>query len=343
MPVSTTRKPRGIHRGPGKRQISEAEKNKWLFMRKTQLMSVAEWDDPENFKHLPKPKKLIGNEATEIVWPYAVLLQNQLSVHPLTKSIYCFYFQYSFSPEGKQRNTLARNFARECLVPITFHNPQCYIESEMLLDYGEVPFLILHCLDENSVVIPIVEGATLQAGINAVMEMRRSARDLSSASETTPVNSAKSCRDTQKYTKKDLAADVQQITEVIGDSVVNPSEVWRTYHDRPLQNAFLKVNYQWFGEARQEREQHLACYQWPWDEEEVQKPIISNRATKITMALNQTPRDLPERLRLPKPARGLKYTNSQLDSKSHSFARHADNRAFSNGSRWGAPRRSGSN
>ena len=342
MPMSTARKPRGQHRGPDKRQISESEKNKWLFMRKTQLLSLAEWDSPEAYDFLPKAKKIVGNEAAQLVWSYATLLQNKFLVHPFTKSIYCYYFQYSLTQEGERRNNLAKKFARECMIPITYHNSQCYVETEMVLDYGDVPFILIHCLDESTVHVPIILYKTRGAGLKSVSHAR--GIKTNQVDNLCEINYRRAQRNSsEEYTKQQLTEDLSAITETLGNSVSNPDEVWRLLHDRPLQNSYLKINYQWFGESSQEREQHRVQYHWAWNNEPIPIPSLSERHTKTSLSLNQMPASVSEKVHVSKRTHGSIPNKSQLNNGEVIFARNADTRAFSGGSRWGSPMRRSKN
>lgn len=247
MPVSTTRKPRGLHRGPGKRGISEHEKAQWMFMRKAQLMSTSEYTDTEVFRGLPKPKKLFGNEAAEIVWPYAKLLENVYTVHPFTKSIYCYYYQFSNTEQGKMANALARRFAREVMIPITFHNAQCYVETELLLEYGDKPYLVLNGLDGRQEIFSILDGS----------------RD-----------------------KAALVAAVLKKCDEMGEAVKDPEATWTLFNERPNQNNYLRIDYQWMGDTEEERTQHLVRFDWTADEI---TPRTHNRRTKLLDVLNSMP------------------------------------------------------
>ena len=333
FPTSTARKPRGLHRGPHKRQVSEAEQNQWLFMRKAQLVCSAEWDAPENFKHLPKPKKIIGNEASDIVWPYAILLENEVRIHPFIKSIYCYSYQLSLTKTGLHKNNLAKHFARQCMIPLAFHNAQCYVESELLLDYGDSPFFVIHCLDGTSTIIPILFFNTRIAGISGVQKMR-SGKQMNK--ESLPLERPETGA---SYTHLNLLKDIQAIADYIGNSVEQPQDIWSMYNNRPPQNSYLKINYQWLGDTERERAFHSLNYQWLWGDSPVPMPSTPHREARTSMALDQVPNKIPEVVRLTKSTRRSMLGSNQLNAGQLAFARNADTRAFSGGSRLGAPTR----
>ena len=379
-PVSTPRKPRGLHRGPGRRQISEKEIEQWKFMKKTQLQSIAEWKDLDTWKHLPKAKKLFGNEATEIVWPYAVLLENECHVHPFTKSIYCYYFQHSLTPRGKRRIELARQFARECMIPITFHNAQCYVETEMLLEYGDLPYLVINCLDERQFIFPIYgesrphefhekassEGSGYkedhdtqgkngqgnnppESGIKSESQVPSEFSYGGLENENLHLISTNAAKGhpegkfplhqyqhTGPYTKRDLLREVIAATHFLGNGIRDVTEAWRVYNERPNQNHYIRVDYQWFGETPEERSQHTVQFDWSVDNTEVATPpFVSNRRYRRAAALNMTD-GVTEMFPRAKGRMG----NSATQDKSTMWAsKDNDPRTCAAGSRWGAPAR----
>lgn len=216
-----------------------------------ELTMQGEWDELEAFKGLPKPKKQFGNEAAEIVWPYVVLMQNAVQIHPFTKSIYLYYGQKQVSEQGRRSTEVAKRFAQEHMVPITFHNSQCYVESEMLVGYSDAPWIVVNCLDGKSVCVPIVgtPGANLSDDVQRVLE-----------------------------------AVVAKAAE-LGSNVANPKEIQVSYNDRPLQNQYVRVDYQWMGESAEERMTHLT--HWLWDpRDEDLAPKVRNRDASLLSWLN---------------------------------------------------------
>ncbi|SCU72604.1 uncharacterized protein TEOVI_000418100 [Trypanosoma equiperdum] len=251
VPTSTSRRPTGLHRGPGKRQTSEREAAQYKFIRRWELQMRDEWDQLEPFKGLPKPKRQFGNEAAEVIWPYALLLERVVKVHPFTKSIYVYYAQRQSTVRGKLAAEIARSFAREFLIPITFHNSQVYTEAEMLLEYSETPWVVLHSLDNGQKprILPVapVEG--------------------------TPAHTA----------VEQLLAEVVQGCEALGASVADPVTATRVLNERPLQNQYVRVDYQWFGDTPDERASHLV--RWEFEPEQIE-PKIRHRTRHVLDWLN---------------------------------------------------------
>lgn len=249
VPTSTDRKPRGMHRGPGKRQTSAQEAAEYQFIKRWDLQMRETWDELEPFKGLPKPKQQFGNEAAEVIWPYAVLLERVVKVHPFTKSVYVYYSQRQSTPLGALAAETAKAFSREYLVPITFHNSQTYVETEMLLEYSETPWAVVHCLDGRHALLPIraTEGNSAKAGADEV-----------------------------------LAAVVRACDE-LGRGVADPREMTRQLSERPLQNQYVRVNYQWFGDTAEERMSHLV--QWDFDTSDV-APAVAGRTRHVLDWLN---------------------------------------------------------
>nr|CCC93863.1 unnamed protein product [Trypanosoma congolense IL3000] len=251
VPTSTSRRPTGLHRGPGKRQTSEREAAQYQFVRKWELQMREEWDELEPFKGLPKPKRQFGNEAAEIIWPYALLLERVVKVHPFTKSIYVYYPQRQSTARGAFAAEVARAFAREFLIPITFHNSQVYVETEMLLEYGETPWVVLHSLEseQQPCILPVVplEDVPLQSAV------------------------------------EQLLAAVVQGCERVGASVSDPVTATRTLNERPLQNQYVRIDYQWFGDTPEERASHLV--QWDFEPEQVE-PRFRHRTRHVLNWLN---------------------------------------------------------
>ncbi|KAH8611899.1 hypothetical protein ERJ75_000988800 [Trypanosoma vivax] len=251
VPTSTSRRPKGLHRGPGKRQTSEREATVYKFIRRWEMQMRDAWDALEPFKGLPKPKRLPGNEAAEVVWPYAMLLERVVKVHPFTKSIYVYYPQRQNTPRGKLAAASARAFAREYLIPITFHNSQVYVETEMLLEYGETPWVVVHSLDSEQ-----------QPSFLPV-----------NPTEGTPVHVAVA----------NLLGSVVEACETLGATVSNPKNVMRMLNERPLQNQYVRVDYQWFGDTPDERVSHLV--RWDFDPTQVE-PILFRRTRHVLDWLN---------------------------------------------------------
>ncbi|RNF21308.1 hypothetical protein TcG_02959 [Trypanosoma cruzi] len=250
VPASTSRRPRGMHRGPGKRQTTEKEAERYRFIKRWDLQMREGWDELEAFKGLPKPKQQFGNEAAEIVWPYAVLLERVVKVHPFTKSIYVYYAQRQSTPLGKLAAETAKRFAREFLIPITFHNSQVYVETEMLLEYNETPWVVVHALDGGQRILPVhpaAEDTSIDAGVTQLLR------------------------------------EVVKTCEALAAAVANPKEVTRMLNERPLQNQYVRINYQWFGDTPDERCSHLV--RWDFDPAEVE-PIMRQRTRHVLNWLN---------------------------------------------------------
>ncbi|ORC85199.1 uncharacterized protein TM35_000371720 [Trypanosoma theileri] len=249
VPTSTSRRPRGLHRGPGKRQTSAQETRQYQFIKRWDLQMREGWDELEAFKGLPKPKRQFGNEAAEVIWPYALLLERVVKVHPFTKSIYVYYGQRQSTPQGKLATDTARRFAREFLIPITFHNSHVYVETEMLLEYNETPWVVVHALDGTQKLVPVrpAEGEDVAAAVTR------------------------------------LLGDVVSACDSLGAAVKDPKAATRALNERPLQQQYLRVDYQWFGDTPEERAQHLV--QWEFDPTEV-TPLLRNRTRHVLDWLN---------------------------------------------------------
>jgi hypothetical protein len=258
MPASTTRRPAGLHRGPNKRMVNAQEKDWYQFVKKWELEMAGDWEPNEKFQHLPKPKKLIGNEACEIVWPYAVLLENIIKIHPFTKSIYVYYPQHTLTDAGEKAASLARRFARECMIPICFHNSQCYVESEMLLEHSDTAWIVVHCLDGRHEIVRVEE-------------------NIFQGNE----NGSKS-QDEQKLI---LLQRVLETASKLGSSVKQPEQLTLQLNERPLQNGFIRVDYQWMGETAEERQSHLVRWIDP-DDRNVTQPLLHHRESKLAEWLN---------------------------------------------------------
>lgn len=228
VPASTDRRPSGMHRGPGKRQTSAKETEQYQFIKKWDLQMRETWDELEPFKGLPKPKMQLGNEAAEIVWPYCLLLEHVIKAHPYTKSIYVYYSEKQSTPLGQLAAAVAKRFSHGYLTPITFHNAHIYVETEMLLEYNETPWVAVHCLDGRHRVLPIKPQAsdTVVDGAEAVLE------------------------------------DVIRACNELGSSVKDPKAMVRLLSERPLQNQYLRINYQWYGDTPDERMSHLVRWDY---------------------------------------------------------------------------------
>lgn len=256
IPLSTDRKPRGFHRGPGKRQTSEREAGAYQFMKKWDLEMSETWDPLEPFQGIPKPKKLLGNEATEIVWPYALLLERVIRVHPFTKSIYLYYShpdRHTLTEEGKWAAQVARAFSHGFLIPITFHNSQVYVETELLLECSDTPWMVIHCMDGRHEILPI--------------------RPPPPTTSCTPATGAAA-----------LLLSVVKLCDSLGTSVRNPKEMTRLLNERPPQNQYLRVDYQWFGDTPEERTSHLV--QWDFDLESLTPILPRSRSRHLMNWLN---------------------------------------------------------
>ncbi|AIO02435.1 hypothetical protein LPMP_352980 [Leishmania panamensis] len=249
VPTSTDRKPTGMHRGPGKRQTAPKEAAQYQFIRKWDLQMRETWDELEPFKGLPKPKAQFGNEAAEVIWPYVLLLENVIKVHPYTKSIYVYYSQRQSTPLGKLAAQVAKRVSQAYLIPITFHNSQVYVEAEMLLEYSETPWVVVNCLDGTHKLIPVKPqaGQTVKAGAEEVLD------------------------------------DIVSACNNMGNAVKNPKEVMQVLGERPLQNQYVRVNYQWYGDTPEERMSHLV--KWDYEPEEV-VPQLRNRTQHVLDWMN---------------------------------------------------------
>ncbi|EPY43296.1 hypothetical protein AGDE_00626 [Angomonas deanei] len=303
VPASTDRKPSGLHRGPGKRQTSAKETEKYQFIKKWDLQMQDAWDDHEAFKGLPKPKVQFGNEATEMVWPYALLLERVVKVHPFTKSIYVYYSQRQMTPDGARAAKAAQAFSREFLIPITFHNAQVYVETEMLLEYSETPWVVLHCMDGRQEILPVRVGDK----------------------DATPKEAATALLD-----------EMVKTCERLGASVEHPKEMTQLLNERPLQNQYLRINYQWFGDTPEERMSHLV--QWDFDPAAVE-PKMRQRTRHVLDRINYDG-NLPthqsvianahreaSRIRSPKTTAGPKtFFNSAGSRANARHARFGDNK-----------------
>lgn len=252
VPLSTDRKPRGFHRGPGKRQTSENETAAYRFIKKWDLQMQETWDPLEPFQGLPKPKKLLGNEAAEIIWPYVVLLERVVKVHPFTKSIYVYYGHMQSTERGKWAAKVARAFSHGYLMPITFHNSQVYVETERLMEYNDTPWIVIHCLDGRHRVMPVCPELPSEG--------------------VTPATAA-----------AELLGQVVQACEELGSQVENPREITRLMNERPPQNQYLRVDYQWFGDTPEDRTSHLVT--WDFELSDVE-PVLRSRTHHVMDWLN---------------------------------------------------------
>ena len=253
VPTSSTRTPSGLHAGPNKRVMNRGEKERFQFIRKWQLQMEETWDNFEAFKGQPKPKRQFGNEACEVIWPYAMLMENQIHIHRFTKSIYVYYPQRQETADGAFAAAVAKRFSQQYLIPITFHNSQCYVETEMLVEYGEVPWVVIHCLDGKHKILPIrsrAPAATAAEGAAA-----SSSSSGAAAASFAPID--------VKAAAEDVMNDVVAAAEELGNSVANVGATLTALHERPLQNQYLRINYQWYGDTQEDRSSHLV--QWNFD------------------------------------------------------------------------------
>lgn len=85
----------------------------------------------------------------------------------------------------------------------------------MLLEYNETPWVVIHCLDGRSKLL----------SVNA-------------ASDKNPTQNVST-----------LLADVVTACSQLGETVNNPKEITRLLNERPLQNQYIRINYQWFGDT----------------------------------------------------------------------------------------------
>ena len=299
MPTSTTRKPRSMRRGnstpitayfsgprtpPGEVQWTDAQKHKvspreareYATHKKWELTMKGEWDDLEKFRHLPKPKKQFGNEGAEIVWPYAVLLQNAHHVHRFTKGIYVYYPQTALTDFGVRAIAVAKAFAQRCLTPITFHNSQCHCEGEMLLEHGDTPWVVVHCLDGRHRTV-VVDNSIF--GALAVADAAK-----------TPAPTLVTMPDVADGVAA-LLQQVQVAAAALGDSVDDVRAVKRLFHERPPQNQYVRVDYQWYGETPEARQAHTV--KWMADSTDADisdaMPRMRHRTNELLTWLNEAP------------------------------------------------------
>lgn len=252
VPLSTDRKPRGFHRGPGKRQTSDKEASAYRFIKKWDLQMRESWDPLEPFQGLPKPKKQLGNEATEIIWPYCVLLERVVKVHPFTKSIYVYYSRWQSTERGKWAAKVAQSFSHGYLIPITFHNSHVYVETELLVEYSETPWIVIHTLDGRHRVLPV--------------------RPADRSATTTPASAA-----------AELLKEVVQASGELGASTKDPKGTTQLLNERPLQNQYVRVDYQWYGDTPEERASHLV--KWDFEPRDVE-PVMRSRNRHVMDWLN---------------------------------------------------------
>jgi hypothetical protein len=237
----------------------------------------AEWDPLERFQHLPKPKRLLGNEACEIVWPYAVLLENIVKIHPFTKSLYVYYPQHALTARGAEAAALARRFSRECLIPICFHNSQCYVETELLLEHGDTAWVVVHCIDGTHEVVRVDPDALRQ----------RAAQSVAGGDDENDGNSSSnggSVAVPQDALRRELLATVLETASRLGSAVAAPELAKQQLNERALQNAFIRVDYQWMGDTEEERTAHLVRWVDP-DDRGVQ-PLMYQRDESVAEWLN---------------------------------------------------------
>jgi hypothetical protein len=261
MPNGTDRKKgrHGYEWMKRSRYMQPREQRRWKAMSKLQLEMGEEWDDLEQFRLLPKPKKVLGNEACHVIWPYPTLLEREVKLHHFTKSIYVYYPQHALTQQGEFYRQVAREFSYEHLIPITFHNNQCYVETEMLVEYNDTPWLVINCLDGRHEIVPVAESTVTGVDDKAPRSVR------------------------VEQGHRALLERVLQTAEKLGSSVEDPNRLMVELHNRPLQNQYVRIDYMWTGRTREERAQHLV--QWT-DDDAAQQPTMRNRQGRLLSWLN---------------------------------------------------------
>ncbi|EPY26922.1 hypothetical protein STCU_06011 [Strigomonas culicis] len=261
------------------------------------------WDELEPFKGLPKPKSQFGNEAAEIIWPYTLLLERVVRVHPFTKSIYVYYSQRQSTPAGRLAAATAKSFSREFLIPISFHNSQVYVETEMLLEYSETPWVVVHCLDGRHTMLPVKveEGASVADNAAALLQT------------------------------------VVRTCEDLGAAVKDAKEVTIALNERPLQNQYIRVNYQWYGDTPEERMSHMV--QWDFDPAAV-APRIKQR-TRHTLDWMNYDGNLPTHnsVRVNVHRESSRMRRPTATGSPRTFFNSAGSRANARSSKFGGPAR----
>ena len=301
IPISTARTPRGVHRGPNKRQISEKETTQWLQMRRWELVMKDEWDEVEPFRHLPKPKRQFGNEACEIIWPYVLLMQEKHHVHSFTKSIYVYYPQRSLSKNGEFCRLVAQRFSRQFLVPICFHNNHVYVETEMLLERSDTPWVVVNCLDGRHCILPVtmqtlaVNSRNGNDGCPPIGSTEGGGGAAAAASqpsqEAAPLDLASNPVEIEAAARR-LLTLAQDEADRLGTTVEDVPLVKRQLNERPLQNAFIRVDYQWFGDTQEQRMTHLV--QWmDVAGSQYQAKAMRNRHSRVLSGLNYADPEVP--------------------------------------------------
>lgn len=268
MPSSSTRIPKGMHSGPGRRMLNKGEVARFEFVKKWELQMQEKWDAYEAFKGQPKPKKQFGNEACEIIWPYTVLLENIINVHRFTKSIYVYYPQRQETRDGAFAAAVAKRFSHQYLAPITFHNAQCYVETEMLVEYGEVPWVVIHCLDGKHEIVPIkFKAPSSSFGGSGGQQSSATSNSSNGTEEQGNLNERYFSPIDVKMAAEELLNIIVSKADALGNAVSNVAATATLLHDRPPQNQYLRINYQWYGDTIEERSTHLV--HWNWDESKV--------------------------------------------------------------------------
>lgn len=269
------------------------EQDTWFIRRKLQLEMGQEWDDLEPFRALPKPKKLLGNEACHVIWPYPWLIERTIKIHRFTKSIYVYYPHRSLTPTGETLRLIARHFSYEHLIPITFHNSQCYVETELLVEHSDTPWVVVNCLDGRSKIVPLTKSLLHDESLPTFKQIEDGHREL--------LNLVVSAADELGSTVKDVQATNYE------------------FQTRPLQNAYVRVDYMWVPDRVEDRNEHLV--QWTTDDAS-KKPLVRARDAAVHSWLNNDPENLPlsdsvtntqtrDKRRL-KPARLIAFTAARF-------------------------------
>jgi hypothetical protein len=242
--------------------LSDLEKHEWHVMRRTQLEMADEWDDSEAFRSLPKPKKLMGNEACHAVWPYPWLVERAVQLHLYTKSVYVYYPHKALTSKGETFNEIAKQFTYEHLVPITFHNAHVYVEAELLVEHGDTPWVVVHCLDGRHKVVPV---------------------DLSTINADSGVDPEAPAAVQVQQGHRALLAKVIATAEELGSSVTDKGKVSHELAARPVQNGFVRVDYMWVPERFEDRNEHLV--QWTSDDA-AKRPLVRHRDGRLHQWVN---------------------------------------------------------
>jgi len=251
------------------RGLSDEEKHEWHVMRRTQLEMAEEWDDAEAFRSLPKPKKVLGNEACHAVWPYPWLVERQVSVHLYTKSIYVYYPHKALTAAGELHKEAAKQFSYEHLIPITFHNPHVYVETELLVEHGDTPWVVVNCLDGRHRIVP-VDASVLNADAGVDPEAPFAVQ--------------------VQQGHQALLQRVLATAEELGASVTDKGKVTHELTTRPVQNGFVRVDYMWVPSRHEDRNAHLV--QWT-DDDSSKRPLVRDRDNRVHTWINVDDESVP--------------------------------------------------